>query len=147
MEKPSLAFLVTTIAADRPAGVHDPVARDPELDRALAQGVAGRSTAARAPSGGGDVSVRHELAVGNGGGRLQDAATEPAACEREVDRSLEDPAPAFEVLVDLPPNPGERARGRASDGSECLLETEEHRVGLIASERRRHDARLGCRDS
>ena len=41
-DEPSFAVLMAPVPADRAARVHDPVARDEQLDRAVAQGVARR---------------------------------------------------------------------------------------------------------
>jgi hypothetical protein len=97
----ALALEAAGVAAEGAAAAQDAVAGDDDRDRVGAERVARGADRADVARGLGDAAVGARRAERDLCGRLEQAAGERAADEREVDRQREVVAAAVEVLVEL----------------------------------------------
>src|SRR6185295_11879889 len=103
LQEEFLAVEAPAVAAEAPAAVEHPVARDHDRDRVRAERVARGAGATGAAGGRGHALISSDVTVGDAGGVLQHPLHEPVA-ECPVELEVEGRPAALEVLVELAPD-------------------------------------------
>jgi len=141
VEEPALALRAAGIAAQPPVGAEHAVTRNDDEHRVGPEGLSGVAPALRTVEGGRDVGVVDRLAVG----QIRDGPEHAVVSELEgeqVNRQIEAPAGALEVLVKLAADVLEAIVGLLELDSGVGGERAQHRLGSLAVERQTDEAAL-----
>ena len=139
-EQPSLAILVTAISPDRATRMHDAMARNEELDPAMAQGVPSGTPTARAAGCRGHISVGPQLTEGDRRRNLEYTSREAFTREPEINRCRKAPQTIFEISIHLRSDPRELSRGVSQPSAEQSLEGLGRRSPVAVFEQGRNDS-------